>query len=61
MQKCKLVFISERERLLSHKEKMLNELIYGNLSLDEVKNMYHKEYIAKEQINDGQAKDAQPE
>ena len=33
-------FISPRERYLSFKEKTLNKVIYGNLSLQEIKSLY---------------------
>lgn len=44
----RLEFLSERERLLARKEKMLNTVIFGHLSLDEIKNMYHAEYAKQD-------------
>lgn len=36
-------FISQRERYLASKERKLNKVIYGNLSLDEIKSLYCNE------------------
>ena len=36
-------FISQRERYLVSKERKLNKVIYGNLSLDEIKSLYCNE------------------
>lgn len=36
-------FISIISDFISHKEFMLNKVIYGNLSLDEIKDMYYTE------------------
>lgn len=44
----RLEFLSERERLLARKEKMLNNVIFGHFSLDEIKNMYHAEYAKQD-------------
>ena len=43
LSKAKIDFVGNRELLLIRKENMLNKVIYGNLSLDEIQKMYRKE------------------
>lgn len=59
--KLKQQYIRKREELLRHRMEMLNLTIYGNLSLDKIKEMYHKEYSIKEGANSGKTENAQPE
>lgn len=49
----KKLFISEREKLLIRKENMLTEAIYGKKSLDEIKIMFHEDYMAQEEDENG--------
>lgn len=39
--KCKIDFLAEREAYLIKREKMLSQVIYGNLSLKDIKEMYY--------------------
>lgn len=40
--KCRDTFLKEREKYLVEQEKKMNKLLYGNISLDEIKKMYNR-------------------
>lgn len=46
-------FYEERECFLMRKEKMLNEVIYGDLTLEEIKKTYRQEYMSQEDAHNG--------
>lgn len=59
LSKLKMDFLGERERLLIRKEKTLDSVLYGNLPLDDIRKMYSREYLTREDLTNGQTQDAQ--